>query len=563
MHKEEGLSFANVITFNLDEYFPMERSNIQSYYYFMHEHLFNHIDILPENINIPDGKVSGEDLYQYCIDYELKIKNIGGIDFQLLGIGRTGHIGFNEPGSHFNSGTRSITLDHITRVDAAPAFFGIDNVPRKAITMGIGTVRSAKRIVLLGWGANKANILKSTIEGDVSSVVPATYLQEHNNTTFVLDESAASELTRVKTPWLVVSCIWTNELKLKAVVWLSELTHKSILKLTDKDYNDNGMSGLLTEEGTAYHLNIKMFNKLQHTITGWPGGKPNAEDFNRPERAVPAKKRVIIFSPHPDDDVISMGGTFERLVEQGHEVHVAYQTSGNIAVSDEDALKFAEIAKALNSNATIAQKVVDFLNCKTENDLDSEETRNLKGLIRRSESYASTRYLGLEDEFVHFLDLPFYETGSIKKNNLSEKDISIMANLIEEVKPHQIYAAGDLADPHGTHKVCLDALIEALKKLKHHDYMNDCWVWLYRGAWHEWESYQIEMAVPMSPDQVLKKRHAIFYHQSQKDGVMFLGDDSREFWVRVEDRNRLTAEKYNNLGLADYAAIEAFKRYHF
>ena len=563
MHKEEGLSFANVITFNLDEYFPMERSNIQSYYYFMHEHLFNHIDILPENINIPDGKVSGEDLYQYCIDYELKIKNIGGIDFQLLGIGRTGHIGFNEPGSHFNSGTRSITLDHITRVDAAPAFFGIDNVPRKAITMGIGTVRSAKRIVLLGWGANKANILKSTIEGDVSSVVPATYLQEHDNTTFVLDESAASELTRVKTPWLVVSCIWTNELKLKAVVWLSELTHKSILKLTDKDYNDNGMSGLLTEEGTAYHLNIKMFNKLQHTITGWPGGKPNAEDFNRPERAVPAKKRVIIFSPHPDDDVISMGGTFERLVEQGHEVHVAYQTSGNIAVSDEDALKFAEIAKALNSNATIAQKVVDFLNCKTENDLDSEETRNLKGLIRRSESYASTRYLGLEDEFVHFLDLPFYETGSIKKNNLSEKDISIMANLIEEVKPHQIYAAGDLADPHGTHKVCLDALIEALKKLKHHDYMNDCWVWLYRGAWHEWESYQIEMAVPMSPDQVLKKRHAIFYHQSQKDGVMFLGDDSREFWVRVEDRNRLTAEKYNNLGLADYAAIEAFKRYHF
>ena len=563
MHKEEGLSFANVITFNLDEYFPMERSNIQSYYYFMHEHLFDHIDILPENINIPDGKVSGDELYQYCIDYELKIKNVGGIDFQLLGIGRTGHIGFNEPGSHFNSGTRSITLDHITRVDAASAFFGIDNVPRKAITMGIGTVRSAKRIVLLGWGANKANILKSTIEGNVSSVVPATYLQEHDNTTFVLDESAASELTRIKTPWLVVSCIWTNELKLKAVVWLSELTHKSILKLTDKDYNDNGMSGLLTEEGTAYDLNIKMFNKLQHTITGWPGGKPNAEDSNRPERAIPAKKRVLIFSPHPDDDVISMGGTFDRLVEQGHEVHVAYQTSGNIAVSDEDAFKFAEIAKALNSNATNAQKVVDFLNSKTENDLDSEETRKLKGLIRRSESYASTRYIGLEDEFVHFLDLPFYETGSVKKNKLSEEDISIMTNLIEEVKPHQIYAAGDLADPHGTHKVCLDALIEALKKLKHHDYMDDCWVWLYRGAWHEWESYQIEMAVPMSPDQVLKKRHAIFYHQSQKDGVMFQGDDSREFWVRVEDRNRLTAEKYNNLGLADYAAIEAFKRYHY
>lgn len=563
MHKEEGLSFANVITFNLDEYYPMDKSNIQSYWYFMHEHLFNHIDILPENINIPDGKVSSEDLYQYCIDYELKIKEVGGLDFQLLGIGRTGHIGFNEPGSHFNSGTRNITLDHLTRVDASSAFLGIDNVPRKAITMGISTVRNAKRIVLLGWGANKADILKQTIEGEISSHVPATYLQEHNNTTFVLDKSAASELTRVKTPWMVTSCIWTNELKLKAVVWLSELTEKSILKLTDKDYNDNGMSGLLTEEGTAYNLNIKMFNKLQHTITGWPGGKPNADESKRPERALPAKKRVIIFSPHPDDDVISMGGTFDRLVEQGHEVHIAYQTSGNIAVSDDEALKFAEIAKALNSNAANAIKVVDFLNQKTENDLDSIETRNLKGLIRRSESYAATRFLGLNDENVHFLDLPFYETGSIIKKNLSEDDISIICNLIEEIKPHQIYAAGDLADPHGTHKVCLDALLAAIEKLKHSDFMNDCWVWFYRGAWHEWESYKIDMAVPMSPDQVLKKRHAIFYHQTQKDRVMFQGDDSREFWVRVEDRNRSTAEKYNKLGLADYAAIEAFKRYYF
>ncbi len=563
MHKEEGLSFSNVITFNLDEYFPMDRSNIQSYYYFMHEHLFNHVDILPENINIPNGKVSIDDLYQYCIDYEIKIKAVGGLDFQLLGIGRTGHIGFNEPGSHFNSGTRSITLDHITRVDAAPSFFGLDNVPRKAITMGIGTVRNAKRIVLLAWGGNKAEILKETIEGKISSQVPATYLQEHDNTTFILDKGASLELTRVKTPWLVTSCVWTDALKLKAVVWLSELQKKPILKLTDKDYNDNGMSGLLTEEGTAYDLNIKMFNKLQHTITGWPGGKPKADDSNRPERALPAKKRVIIFSPHPDDDVISMGGTFDRLVEQGHEVHIAYQTSGNIAVSDEEALKFAEIAKALNSNAVSAQKVIDFLNQKTENVIDTNETRHLKGLIRRSESYAATRYLGLDDANVHFLDLPFYETGNIKKRNLSEEDINIMCQLIEDIKPHQIYAAGDLADPHGTHKVCLDSLFAALDKLKHNDYMDDCWVWLYRGAWHEWESYQIEMAVPMSPDQVLKKRHAIFYHQSQKDGVMFQGDDSREFWVRVEDRNRLTANKYNDLGLADYAAMEAFKRYHF
>ena len=563
LHKEEGLSFANVTTFNLDEYYPMDKSNIQSYHHFMHEHLFDHVNILPENINIPDGSTNSEDLYQYCIDYEMKIKSYGGIDFQLLGIGRTGHIGFNEPGSHFNSATRSITLDHITRIDAAHAFLGIDNVPRKAITMGIGTVRNAKRIVLLGWGINKAEILKKAIEGEISSNVPASYLQEHQNITFVLDKEASSELTRVKTPWLVTSCLWTEDLKIKAVVWLCQLTKKPFLKLTEKDYNDNGMSSLLNEEGTAYDLNIKMFNKLQHTITGWPGGKPNADDSNRPERAIPAKKRVIIFSPHPDDDVISMGGTFDRLVEQGHEVHVAYQTSGNIAVSNEEALKFAEISKAFNSNVSETSKIIDFLKRKTENDIDSIEVRKLKALIRRSESLAATRYLGLDDSHVHFLDLPFYETGTIKKNRITKEDINIMCSLIEHIKPHQIYAAGDLTDPHGTHKVCLDALFGSLEKLKHNSYMDNCWVWLYRGAWHEWESYEIDMAVPMSPDQVLRKRHAIFYHQSQKDGVMFQGDDSREFWVRVEDRNRLTAKKYNDLGLADYAAIEAFKRHHF
>ncbi|MBP1223817.1 glucosamine-6-phosphate deaminase [Flavobacterium sp. 1355] len=563
LHKEEGLNFSNVVTFNLDEYYPMDRNNIQSYYHFMHEHLFNHVNILPGNINIPDGNVSNEDLQQYCIDYEMKIKAYGGLDFQLLGIGRTGHIGFNEPGSHVNSGTRSITLDHLTRMDAASSFLGIDNVPRKAITMGIGTVKNAKRIVLLGWGISKARIIKKTIEGEISSRVPATYLQEHNNTTFVLDTEASSELTRVKTPWLVKSVIWTEELKLKAVAWLSELTKKPFLKLTDKDYNDNGMSSLLTEEGTAYDLNIKMFNKMQQTITGWPGGKPNADDTYRPERATPEKKRIIIFSPHPDDDVISMGGTFDRLVEQGHEVHIAYQTSGNIAVSNEEALKFAEISKALNSDSTEAENIISFLKSKKSNDIDLLEVRKLKGLIRRSESLAATRYLGLPDSNVNFLDLPFYETGTVKKNNLGEADIEIMCAIIERIKPHQIYAAGDLADPHGTHKVCLDSLFEALKRLKHKSFMDDCWVWLYRGAWHEWESYQIEMAVPMSPDQVLKKRHAIFYHQSQKDGVMFQGDDSREFWVRVEDRNRLTAEKYHALGLADYSAIEAFKRYYF
>ncbi len=563
MHKEEGLSFQNVVTFNLDEYFPMNKDSIHSYFYFMHEHLFNHIDILPENVHIPDGTVQSDEVYQYCIDYELKIKKAGGLDFQLLGIGRTGHIGFNEPGSHLNSGTRSITLDHVTRADAAPSFLGIENVPRRAITMGISTIQKAKRVVLLAWGINKAQILKETIEDEVSSAVPATYLQLHSNTTFVLDKEASSELTRVKTPWLVSSCIWTEDLKRKAVVWLSETWQKSVLKLTDKDYNDNGMSGLLVEEGTAYDLNIKMFNKLQHTISGWPGGKPNADDTNRPERSKPAKKRVIIFSPHPDDDVISMGGTFDRLVEQGHDVHIAYQTSGNIAVSDEEALKFAEVHKLLSTSSNTSDDIINSIQTKEKNSIDSISVRKLKGAIRRSESLAATRYLGLSDTNVHFLDLPFYETGTIKKNKLGTKDIDIMCDLVKKIKPHQIYAAGDLADPHGTHRVCLDALFVALKKLKPQKFMDDCWVWLYRGAWHEWETYEIDMAVPMSPDQVLKKRHAIFYHQSQKDGVMFKGDDSREFWVRVEDRNRLTAKKYNDLGLADYAAIEAFKRHHY
>ncbi len=562
MHKEEGLSFANVVTFNLDEYLPMEKENHQSYWYFMHENLFNHIDIPKENIHIPDGTVEADEVIDYCLSYEKEIKKFGGLDFQLLGIGRTGHIGFNEPGSHYNSGTRVITLDHITRVDAAPGFLGIDNVPRKAITMGIATVRHAKRIVLLAWGQNKADIIQETIEGEISSSVPATYLQEHQNCTFVLDTGAGSELTRNKTPWLVDESLdWTEELTAKAVVWLCSLTGKSILSLTDKDYNDNGMSGLLALQD-SYDLNIRMFNRLQHTITGWPGGKPNADDTNRPERAEPSKKRVIIFSPHPDDDVISMGGTLDRLIEQGHEVHVVYQTSGNIAVSDKEALKFAEISKRIYQSKE-AQEIIDFIKEKKESSYDTKQVLRLKGDIRRGESYAAVRYLGLDDANAHFLDLPFYETGRIKKDNLSEADMAIMVDIIKKIKPHQIYAAGDLADPHGTHKVCLDAVFAAVERLKSETFMKDCWIWLYRGAWHEWDTNEIEMAVPMSPSQVLRKRNAIFAHQSQKDGVMFQGDDSREFWMRAEERNKETADRYNELGLADYAAMEAFVRYRF
>jgi glucosamine-6-phosphate deaminase len=562
MHQEEGLSFGNVITFNLDEYYPMSKENSQSYYYFMHEHLFNHIDILPENIHIPDGTVSFDCLNQYCLDYEMTIKSSGGLDFQLLGIGRTGHVGFNEPGSHINSQTRIITLDHITSIDASSDFNGISNVPKRAITMGVSTILRSKRIVLVAWKQNKSEIIERAIQGPVSSEVPATFLQNHGNTTFVLDRSAASELTRFKTPWLVDKCMWTPELKRKAIVWLCAKTKQSILKLTDRDYNNNGMSDLLAQEGSAYDININMFNVLQHTITGWPGGKPDTDDSHRPERAIPSKKRVILFSPHPDDDVISMGGTLSKLIKQGHDVHVVYQTSGNIAVTDDEALKFAEVCNDFMTDSSNIgfKEVIDFLNNKSENQIDSLAVRKLKGLIRRRESYAALRYIGLKDENIHFLDLPFYETGQVKKNPLTEKDISIIKDIITLIKPHQIFAAGDIADPHGTHEVCLNAVTTAMKVLKANKYMDNCWLWLYSGAWREWDINVINMAVPLSPHEVLLKRHAILYHQSQKDKVMFQGDDSREFSIRVEERNRKTAIHYNLLGLTEYEAIEGFKK---
>lgn len=565
LHKEEGLSFKNVVSFNLDEYFPLSKDDLQSYHHFMYVNLFNHIDILPENIFIPNGEIDTDNVRSFCIDYEEKIKSYGGIDLQLLGIGRTGHIGFNEPGSHMNSQTRIITLDHLTRFDAAPAFLGIENVPRKAITMGIQTILNAKCIILMAWGSKKSQIIQKAIEGEISPLIPTTYLQEHKNTTLVLDTEAADDLTRIKTPWLVAQAEWTLENTSKAVFWLCEKTGKSILKLTDEDYNQNGMSDLLTRYGSCYELNIEMFNKLQHSITGWPGGKPLSDDSKRPERAEPHPKRVIIFSPHPDDDVISMGGTFDRLVSQGHEVHIAYQTSGNIAVSDEDALRFLEVTNDLFPEI-LKEAYSDLLTkfkSKKLHQPDPIEIRNLKGAIRKRESLGATRYFNVPDEHVHFMNLPFYETGTVAKNPLSQIDVDLTADLITKIKPHQIYAAGDLADPHGTHSVCLDVIFKALDHLKLQSFMNDCWVWLYRGAWHEWGINEIDMAVPMSPDQVLRKRKAIFYHQSQKDGVMFQGNDLREFWVRAEDRNAQTAETYRKMGLSDYAAIEAFKRYYF
>jgi len=571
LHKEEGLSFKNVVSFNLDEYYRMEPDSVNSYVRFMKELLFNHIDILPENYHIPNGLLSKEEIADYCNAYEAKIDALGGIDLQILGIGGNGHIGFNESGSLQNSKTRLVALDHITRVAASNDFLGLNNTPRTAITLGVKKIMEAKRVILMAWGERKSNIIKASVEGPVTNQVPASFLQEHNNATFVLDTESASKLTRVNTPWLVEKVTWSDKLIRKAVLGLALHLRKPILMLTDADYIENGMSDLLADSGPAYDINIKIFNKLQHTITGWPGGKPNADDSNRPERAEPASKRVLIFSPHPDDDIISMGGTFKRLQQQGHEVHVGYQTSGNIAVADDEALRFASFVCDYNLKFSIDnkeahnifEKAKTFLKNKKSSEIDIAEVRYIKGLIRKGEARSTCLYVGVPNSQIHFMELPFYETGSIEKKPLGEKDIEITMSLIEKVKPHQIYAAGDLADPHGTHKVCLDAVFEAVKRLKAKKFMKDCWVWLYRGAWQEWNIDEIEMAVPMGPDQVLEKRKGIFKHQSQKDGVVFQGADSREFWQRAEDRNKETSELYDQLGMSHYAAMEAFVRWKF
>ena len=572
LHKEEGLSFKNVITFNLDEYYPMQPTAAQSYVSFMNDQLFDHIDIDKNNVHIPDGTVKLEDIPAFCLNYEQKIGEAGGLDIQILGIGRTGHIGFNEPGSAPNSGTRLVTLDDLTRRDAARDFGGKSFVPTKAITMGIGTIFKAREIVLMAWNSKKAPIIKKAVEGEMSSEVPATYLQLSDHVEFILDEDAASLLTRFDTPWLVKDCVWTDKLIRKAVIWLANTLKKPILKLTEDDFNNNGMAQLALEKGPVYNINIHIFNKLQHTITGWPGGKPNADDSQRPERAEPSKKRVVIFSPHPDDDVISMGGTFIRLVDQQHDVHVAYQTSGNTAVWDDDALRFVEFNIDFSEKMGLAQpemkniynRMRQFIEQKQPNQIDTQEIQNVKGLIRKGEAIAGARYCGLADDHIHFMALPFYESGKNTKNPVTEADVLLTMELLQKIKPHQIFAAGDFEDPHGTHIVCFNIILEALKRLqKTESWTKDCWLWLYRGAWLEFETHEIEMAVPLSPQEVERKKFAIFKHQSQKDKAVFPGDDAREFWQRAEDRNRETAKAYDDLGLADYEAMEAFVRYQF
>ena len=568
-HKEEGISFSNVISFNLDEYFPMDRESVHSYVRFMREHLFDHLDIPNTQIHIPDGQQTKEDVRTYCQNYEQKIIEAGGIDIQILGIGRTGHIGFNEPGSSLKSKTRLVRLDRITRLDAASDFFGKENVPSKAITMGVGTIMDAKRIVLMAWGEGKANIIKQAVEGPIQESVPATFLQTHPNCDFIIDRAAATSLTREATPWLVGDCDWTEGLIKKATIWLSETRSKAVLKLTNEDYNEYGMGSLIAEIGSAEELNVKIFNQLQQTITGWPGGKPQADDTKRPERANPFPKKSIVFSPHPDDDVISMGGTLLRLVDQGHEVHVAYQTSGNIAVFDYEVIRFLDFAKDIQENNTALEKqfqeVKTFLSHKSPGEVDQPMIQKFKGLIRKGEAMAACRYCGVKEENAHFQNLPFYETGTVKKNPYSEKDIALTYDLLNRVKPQQIFAAGDLSDPHGTHRVCLDIIFAAIDKLvaDKATWIKDCYVWLYRGAWQEWDIADMEMAVPIGPKDMIRKRNAIFKHQSQKDAAMFPGSDEREFWQRAEDRNRETAKKYNALGLAEYEAMEGFVRYKF
>lgn len=572
LHKEEGLSFKNVVTFNLDEYYPIARNAFQSYWSFMHRHLFDHIDIDPANIHVPNGELSKEEARQHCLQYEQMIDDAGGIDLQVLGIGNNGHIGFNEPGSSIFSKTHLAILDNSTRVANSREFQNISKVPRLALTMGISTIMKAKNILLMAWGF-KAQIVSRSVEGHVTEQVPASILQQHPNCTFIIDEQAASELTRFKSPWLTGVIEWTPKMIKRAVVNLALKLNKPVLSLTTLDYNENGLGDLLVEKGDVYETNLQVFYLLRDSITGWPGGKPNADLPTHPERSEPYPKRVIIFSPHPDDDIISMGGTFMRLHDQGHEVHVAYQTSGNIAVTDEFVTRFIDFAvgfqEMFNMDNEKSTKILDdaqsYLSSKKTGQVDTSEIRAIKGLIRRCEAKATCKYVGLPEGRWHFQNLPFYETGTIEKKPMGEEDVKLTMELLRKIKPHQVYCAGDLADPHGTHKVCLDIVFESLRRIKAEgdEWVNDCWMWLYKGAWQEWDIADIEMAIPMSPDQVVKKRYGIFIHQSQKDAVPFQGSDNREFWQRAEDRNSNTANLYAALGLTRYAAMEAFVRWKY
>jgi glucosamine-6-phosphate deaminase len=555
--RNNEVSFRNVVIFSLDELYPIDGQHRKSQGYRLHDVFTGHIDIAPENVHTIDTSIPGDAVHEYCRRYEAEIALLGGIDMVVIGIGTNGEIGYNEAGAFYNTRTRLVAMSSALRKKAVDQFFGAENAPGKAITMGIGTILEARRIIIPAWGEEKAMVVRRMVEGEITQDFPAGYLQSHSAMEIVADENAAGELTRYKTPWLVGTCDWNPKFIRKAVIWLCQKVGKPVLKLTYKDYTDHSLGQLLDSAGKFDLVNIKVFNDLQHTITGWPGGKPNSDDSTRPERSTPFPKRVVIFSPHPDDDVISMGGTFCRLVEQGHDVHVGYQTSGNFAVYDDMVLMTLDTARECGLPNRY-DEIKAMVAAKKNGAPEPVELRALKSGIRRGEAKAACREFGLDDSHAHFLNLPFYETGGLKKGELSSADIDIIVKLLRDIQPHQIYAAGDLSDPHGTHRVCIEAVLGALKECRDDAWIDDCNLWLYRGAWQEWDLDMVDMAVPLSPDEVIKKRHAIYRHISQKDIVPFPGEDAREFWQRAEDRTQHTAKVYDELGMAEYQAIEVF-----
>ena len=571
-YEKKALSFRNVVIFNAYEYYPLQKDSSIRTINQLKERFLNHVDVEEQNIFTLDGFVAQDAVQDCCRLYEQRIKTFGGLDVALIGIGRSGNIAANEPGSGLQSATRLILIGNTSREEMEASEKTKESIPPCSLTMGIATILSAKAIYLTAWGEEKAEIMQKVIENSITDTLPASFLQTHPNVQVVLDLGAAARLTRIEHPWLVTSCQWTDKLVRSALVWLCQKIGKPILKLTNKDYNENGLSELLALYGSAYNANIKIFNDLQHTITGWPGGKPNADDTYRPERANPFPKKVIVFSPHPDDDVISMGGTIRRLVQQNHDVHVAYETSGNIAVGDEEVTRFMHFINGFNQlfadskDSIISNKykeIKNFFANKKESDFDTRDILTIKGLIRRGEARTACTYNDIPLDHVHFLDLPFYESGKIEKLPMTEKDVEVVRTLLQKVKPHQIYVAGDLADPHGTHKKCTDAVLAAIDEEKKAgaEWLKDCRIWMYRGAWAEWEIENIEMCVPLSPEELRAKRNSILKHQSQMESAPFLGNDERLFWQRAEDRNRATASLYDKLGLACYEAMEAFVEY--
>jgi glucosamine-6-phosphate deaminase len=570
MHREEGLSFANVVTFNLDEYYDLGPDHPESYRRFMQEQLFNHIDIPEGNTHVPDGLVAREKVFASCSDYEKAICDAGGIDLQILGIGRTGHIGFNEPGSGIASRTRLVTLDSLTRRDAARDFLGEENVPRYAITMGVGSILEARKIVLLAWGDAKADVIQKAVELDPVPSLPASFLQAHDNCTFHVDKGAASNLTRLCLPWLVGPINWDDAITRRAVLWLARKTGKPLLKLVEEDYAENGMADLLTERGSAYNLNIALFNTTQHTITGWPGGKPNADDSNRPERSKPFPKRVLVLSPEPLEDVFCMGGTLHRLANQGNQLQIAYLTSGNLAVPDGEVQRalelFSEMERSSQDFATgkFSQTVAEELKSKGRFGADTPAIRRLKGWIRRSETRSAARILGINEASLHFMDLPFYEQGRYRRFEASAADNANLVALLQQTKPHQIFTTGYHGDPLSVASIGFQLLKQALKECLHQgaDWFNDCNCWLFRGAGEEWEMDAIDMAVPLSPDEFANKIQGIYQHQSQRSQSPVARDDAdRNTWTLARRINQSTANAYDALGLAEYEAIEAFKRW--